>query len=146
MEEIKRKRRTHAEVVAAREAYAAERHRVKQEREAKRQERAKKLEERAKKREQKTTREKTSRAYKADQDIGSINYSRLPTYEGNVEVGDRVAAKFAGAIIVGHVISIDYSTHISARGTETIKYYTVDGHDGYKYPIQRHRIIAKEEK
>lgn len=163
----KKKRRSHAEVVAAREYYEAERQKHLQEKEAKRLERQKLIEERAQRRaerearktmseedrakslqkERKTKIDKVSRKLKNNPAFdGNLPYYTMSTYKDSVEIGDLVQIRFAGRLIWGTLIKIGkaFSDDQELR-QENITLYTVES-DGYKYPVRRENILNKQVK
>lgn len=122
--EKKRKKRSHEEVVAAREAYAKERHEKQLVKEAKKAEREKLLAEREERRKLREARksmtptelrnsrmeQRVKKARGKNQDI-SVNdvSSRLHAYGGEIRPGDLVKAYFAGCPVIGEIIEINYA-------------------------------------
>lgn len=144
MEGNTRKRRTHEEVVAAREAYAAERHRVQQEKQAKKLERQKIQEERAKRkaeRAKKLAEGTTARSKKKKKD----DLNKDDSYKGKVDVGDIVSIRFAGIVRTGKVVAIRDTETPTVRGVVKLRLYVVSA-DGYRYPVGKERIIENHGK
>lgn len=151
--EQKRKRRTHAEVVAAREAYAKERHDKLVAREAKKAEREKLIAERAARRKM-TSEERRKAKYKQQRDLvekrrkgcEEVSGPTYATYEGPVNVGDVVAARFAGSTVVGVLEEIDDGKDQGfefRKGVAAVILYNIRGNDGYLYPVRREKIFHK---
>lgn len=123
----RKKRRSHEEVVAAREAYRAEQERKREERIKKKQALMRK-----------------PREKKVSVPKPVAQYSKYPTYEGTVEIGDTIAAKFAGAIVSGELIDIQEHKQTMFQENALVL-YLIKSSDGYKYPVRREAIIAKKE-
>lgn len=158
----KRKKRTHEEVVAAREAYAKEKHDRLVDREAKKAERARLLQEREERRKLREARKNMTeqerqnsvlesriqkarkKGRKAEKDD---TVSKYGTYVGEIRPGDKVKAYFAGCPIVGELLQIEYAEDEESRATVDI--YTIlvndigNPYDGMKCPLRREKIIAK---
>lgn len=160
--EQKRKKRTHAEVVAAREAYAKERHDKLMAKEAKKAEREKLIAERAARkaereaRKKMTSEERRKADYEQRRDLVEKRRKRCkevdgPTYapyKGTVEIGDVLAARFAGSTVVGVLEKISDEENQEfefRRGAAAITLYNIRGEDGFLYPVRREKIINKLE-
>ena len=149
----KKKRRSHEEVVAAREAYAKERHDKKVAREAKKVERKerKKLREARKnmtnlERRNLRLESKIQKVKKKNAVIDNSIF-KLNPYAGTLKPGDRVKAYFAGCPITGELIQIEYAEDEESKVSYDI--YTVLVQDSsnpyYKMecPLRREKIIEK---
>lgn len=160
MEKQRKKKRSHEEVVAAREAYAAEKHQRQLEKEKKALERAKLKEEREARKNMTSLEKAADRRQKKVEKLKRVssneNHNPLySTYTGNVKIGDTVAARFAGCTIFGEIIKIsDENSNVDGedeepqfefrKGVKNIKLYTILGDDSIKYPVKREQIIAKK--
>ena len=161
-ETVRRKKRSHEEIVAAREAYAAEWHQRQQEREARKAEREKIAAERAvRKAEREARKNMTAQEVQADRYQRKLAKSRkkgeaegrfvFDPYEGEIKVGDIVKIRFAGDTIVGPVVKILSDTDEGSedalefrKGTGPVTLYFVQSEeDGYKYPVRKEKIISK---
>lgn len=160
MEERKHKR-SHEEVVAAREAYL-EKRKAKQEA---RLEKAKIRAERKAAREARKAMTPEERKAERQKDKIAAAKGRIklekekPLYEpykGNVDIGDLVVAIFAGCPVRGNIVSISKDTadvetgeegeYQFRKGAASVKLYDVKSmDDGLIYPVRREKIVAKKE-
>lgn len=156
----RRKKRSHEEVQAAREAYLKAREEKKKLREQKllerqkfqeerKQEKEKRAEERIqyrlelnKSREKKKEQRKRRRMSKKDLEGDGVFY---PPYEGSIKVGDRVVARFAGSSIEGPIIYTVSPKDIFLEEEQegSILYTILEGTT--KYPVYRKDIYKKYE-
>lgn len=157
----RKKKRSHAEVVAAREAYAKERHEKLAAREARKAEREKLAAERVERRAARQARENMSpeelKKARYEEQRKLVDKRRkmckpdgpvFKTYKGKVEAGDTVAARFAGATIFGvveEIVSEEDQEFEFRKGANSVTLYNVKGFDGYRYPVRREKIVAKKD-
>lgn len=133
MGEVKRKRRTHEEAVAFREACLKAKHEKALLREAKKAEREKRNEERK-------SRIKTTPTKKVESPV-----PKYVPYKGKLQVGDTVAARFAGKTVFGILSGISNEASqefMKAKGVEAVALYKIKGFDRFNYPVRLEQIIA----